>query len=147
MSIVKCSFNRTVGGNCSYDPKDRKKSTEILPLQSYKRDITGHKSLWSIPDVENEVELILVRESIFLSSDHKDTLSYTICPAHRASLSIGWCRGSNRCRVPEELSQNGKSSRGRRQWPKAERGLGKAASRFILEKTGTFLPVGTGEEH
>ena len=149
MLIVKCSFNRIVGGNCSYDPKDRKKSTEILPVQSCKRDITGRKSLWSIPDVENEVELILARASIFLSPDHKDTLSYTICPAHRASLSIGWCRGSNRCRVPEELSQhqNGKSSRGRRQWPKAERGLGKAASRFILEKTGTFLPVGTGEEY
>ena len=96
MSIVKCLFNRIVGSNCSYDLKDRKKSTEILPLQSCKRDITGHKSLWSIPDVENKVKLILARTSIFLSPDHKDTLSYTICPAHRTSLSIGWCRGSNK---------------------------------------------------
>ena len=76
MSTVKCSFNRIVGGNCSYDPKHRKKSTEILPLQSCKRDITGHKSLWSIPDVENEVELILARASIFLSSDHRHLVIY-----------------------------------------------------------------------
>ena len=76
MSIVKCSFNRIVGGNCLYDPKDIKKSTEILPLQSCKRDITGHKSLWSIPDVENEVELILARASIFLSSDHRHLVIY-----------------------------------------------------------------------
>ena len=148
MSTVKCSFNKLVGGNCSNYPKDRKKSTEILPLQSCKRDIAGHKSLWLIPDEENKVELILARASIFSSPDHKDTLSHTICPAHRASLSIGWCRGSNRCRVREELSQheNGKASRRKRKWPRAERGIGKAASEFVLKKMGRFLPVGTDKE-
>lgn len=56
MSIVKCSFNTIVGGNCSYDPKDRKKSTEIVPLHACKKHIAGHKSLWAIPDMENEVD-------------------------------------------------------------------------------------------
>ena len=141
----KCSFSAVVGGVCSYDPRDRRKLTKLIPLHSCKKDITGHKSLWSIGDVTSEVELILARASIFSSKKHGKISSYTICPSHRASLGVGWRRGSNRCRVPEELSEHKHGqTRSAKQWPRAERGLGKAASSLILKKTGIFLPVGTG---
>ena len=54
---VKCSFSSLVGGSCSYDPRDRSRSTEVIPFLNCKRDIAGHKSSLSITDVETEIEL------------------------------------------------------------------------------------------
>ena len=53
---VKCSFSSFVGGSCSYDPRDRSRSTEVIPFLNCKRDIAGHKSSLSITDVETEIE-------------------------------------------------------------------------------------------
>lgn len=67
----------------------------------------------------------------------------TICPNHRSKLGIGWSRGSStRCRVPEEISCHGKE---KGVWPKGERGLGKKESEVILQKTGSFVQVGSGK--
>ena len=66
---VKCSFNSLVGSPCSYDPRDRQKSTVVIPFVDCKRDIPSHKSSLSITDVESEIELILSGASIFSSSD------------------------------------------------------------------------------
>ena len=41
---VKCCFSSLVGGSCSYDPRDRSRSTEVIPFLNCKRDIAGHKS-------------------------------------------------------------------------------------------------------
>ena len=87
-------------------------------------------------DVESEVDLILARASIFtIPSDISDM---TIYPGHRSSLGIGWRRGSERCRVPAELSKHAKER-------KAGRGINKALSQTILRRTGIFVPVGSGK--
>ena len=103
------------------DPKDRKKSREVIPFINCNRDIAGYKSFLSLTDVESEIELILSRAAIF--SDTELNLSeMTICPHHRSSLGIGWRRGSNKCQVPPPLSKHKPAKVAR-----AERGLGKTA--------------------
>ena len=66
-----------------------------------------------------------------------------ICPSHRSKLGIGWSRGSTiKCRVPQSMSGQGRGKTTR--WPKAERGIWKRESAFILKETGVFIQVGSG---
>ena len=88
-----CSFKALVGGVCGYDPKDRKRDSEIVPLLSCDKDINRHKSLYKFTGPEDEVELILCRAAKFTKS--KSLSSMTICPNHRSKLGIGWSRGSS----------------------------------------------------
>ena len=134
---VNCSFQKLFGGRCALDNRDPKQ-TNIIPLLSCKRDISGHKKSVGISDVESEVELILARASIF--SLPSDVFELTVCPSHRYSLGIGWRRGSQRCRVPESLCKHAKEGRPR----KADRGLSKALSGTILRRTGVFVAPGSG---
>lgn len=138
---ASCSFKdyKFVAGSCSNDRRDRTKSTNVVALVSCDKDISGHKSFLSITDVNSEKELLLVRAGIF--SPPSDIQTLTICPFHRSSLGIGWNRGAQTCRVPQAISHHGE--RGRK-LPKAERGLSKAGSQKILERTGDFVPVGSG---
>ena len=134
---VNCSFKKLVGGDCGLS-KRYKTETNVIPLLSCKKDISGHKKSLGISDVESEIELILARTSVFFSPP--DLTNFTVCPAHRYSLGIGWHRGSHRCRVPAELCKHGKRAKPR----KADRGISKALSDIILQNTGIFLPVGSG---
>ena len=66
----------------------------------------------------------------------------TICPAHRASLSIGWTRRvPDKCRILSILSGHSKDVSKK---AKADRGLSKAGSQTVLQQSGIFLPVGSG---
>ncbi|CAH3140230.1 unnamed protein product [Porites lobata] len=62
----------------------------------------------------------------------------TICPLHRASLGIGWRRSKRVCSVPGKLSGHSEESK-----KNAERGCSLAQSKYILEATGEFIPVGS----
>jgi len=135
---AKCSFSGIVGGSCTYEQRDRAKKTEVIPLLHCNREIAGHKSTWEIADVETEVQLILARASIFTFPENIAQL--TICPYHRSSLGTGWRRGSQRCQIPRVLSNHSDE----RKWPKGERGLGRLGSNFVYQKTGVFVPVGSG---
>jgi len=132
-----CSFFAITGGQCGYDRRDRSKSVKCVSLISCERDITGHKSSLAIHDVDNEIDLILARSSIY--SRPRNITQMIICPAHRSSLGMGWKRDSANCRVPEMLSNHHDGKR-----PKADRGLSKAGSWMVLKESGIFLPVGTG---
>ena len=113
---------------------------QVVPLLTCNRDISRHKSSFPINGVENEVELLLARASIYAPPRNVET--WTICPQHRASLGVSWKRPSTKCSIPVSLSKHdiavGKK-------PKAERGLSKLGSQFVLKETGIFLPVGAGE--
>ncbi|KAL9952012.1 hypothetical protein ACROYT_G044785 [Oculina patagonica] len=137
---AKCSFSSLAGGPCSYDPRDRSKSTEVIPFINCKRDITGHKSSLAVTDVESETELILSRASIF-SSTEANLSELTICPRHRSTLGIGWRRGSNKCQVPPPIPKHDEEVQ---KLAKAERGLGKNACHIIWQTTGKFIQVGSG---
>ena len=137
---VCCSFKSLVGGQCSFDRRDRSQSLEIVPLLSCTKDITRHKSLWQFQDVKNEVDLILARAALFTMPQNVNTL--TICPALRSSLGLGWTRGTERCRVPPEISEH-RNVRGK--WPKADRGINKNFSQFIMKRTGHLVHVGSGK--
>ena len=63
---VCCSFKSLVGGQCSFDRRDRSHSLEIVPLLSCTKDRTRHKSLCQFQDVYNEVDLILARAALFI---------------------------------------------------------------------------------
>ena len=132
-----CSFEKRVGGICSSDK--RYKQELVVPSVSCERDISRHISSVGVNDVQSEVELILARASVF--SYPSDISTWTICPAHRSSLGIGWRRGANRCRVPPGIS--GHATKGKKK--KADRGIGKHDSRQILRGTGVFVPVGSGK--
>ena len=85
---VKCSFSSLVGGSCSYDPRDRSRSTEVIPFLNCKRDIAGHKPSLSITDVETEIELILGRVSTSFSSE-LELSKLSICPRTAHLLVLG----------------------------------------------------------
>ena len=139
---VRFSFKTLVGGLCSFDQRDKKQSTEIVLLLSCSKSITNHKSLWNFQDMDNEVELILARATVFSIQESVQTM--TICPSHRSSLGIGWTRGTDRCRVPYEISKH-KNIRGK--CPNADRGVSKLFSHVIWNKTGLLVSVGSGKSN
>ena len=136
---VCCSFKSLVGGHCSWNQRDRSQSIEIVPLLSCSKDITQHKSLWQFQDVKSEVDLILAHAAMFTMPENVNTM--TICPSHRSSLGLGLTRGTERCRVPPEISQH---KNVRRKWPKADQGINKNFSQFIMKRTGHLVHVGSG---
>ncbi|KAL9977986.1 hypothetical protein ACROYT_G015455 [Oculina patagonica] len=133
-----CSFKSLVGGQCSFDRRDRKQSTEIVPLLSCAKNVAQHKSLFQFHDVESKIELILARAAMFNTPKNVEVM--TVCPSNRSSLGLGWTRGTERCRVPQDISLH-KMVRGK--YPKAERGVNKT-SKLILKRTGHLVPVGSG---
>jgi len=134
------SFHAIVGGHCSFDAKDRSRSVEMVPLLSCDWDISRHKSAFSVVGIENEVELLLARVSIF--TPPRNVENWTICPHHRASLGVSWKRSSHRCSIPISLSMHSVHS-GKK--PNVERGLSKSGLQFVLKESGIFPPVGAGE--
>ena len=121
-----CSFQEIVGGKCGFSSKDKEKSVKLIPLLNCTSNIDKHKSALAFTDVQNEVELILARSRLFSRPQNIDQLK--ICPHHRETPGLGWKRSSTRCDVP-----------------RAERGLTKLASQTVLNETGIFVPVGSGE--
>ena len=94
--------------------------------------------MFAFHGIDNEVELILARASIFSFPRNIDQM--TVCPAHRASLGIGWTRRvPDKCKVPSIISHHSGDISKR---PKADRGLSKADSYAVLQETGVFLAVG-----
>lgn len=134
---VTCSFKKITGGVCGLDK--RYPVEIVVPLSSCQRDIASHIRSVGILDVETEVELILARASVF--SLPRDFAKFTICPVHRSSLGIGWRRTSNRCRAPAAISTHAAKGTTR----KAARGLSKNESKAILQRTGVFIPAGSGK--
>ena len=51
-----CSFLAITGGHCGSDSKDRSRSVDCVPLLSCDRDISAHKSAFTLSDVDNEVD-------------------------------------------------------------------------------------------
>jgi len=136
-----CSFYAITGGRCGPDTREKTRSITCIPVTSCNRDICIHKASFALHDVDNEIDLILSRASIFTKPMNINQL--VICPAHRAALGTGWKRPANeKCRIPTILSCHSDDVRKK---PKAERGLCKAHSKVLLQETGTFLPVGSGK--
>ena len=135
-----CSFQEIVGGQCGFSSKDKAKSVQLVPLLNCTCNIDKHKSTLAFTDVQNEVDLILARARLFSRPQNIDQLK--ICPRHRETLGLGWKRSSTRCAIPALLSSHSERARER---PQAERGLTKLASQTVLNETGLFIPVGSGE--
>ncbi|RMX59410.1 hypothetical protein pdam_00025613, partial [Pocillopora damicornis] len=136
-----CSFESLVGTPCSFDRRDKHRSTEIVPLSLCNKDVTRHRSTWSFSGIESETDLIPAGVGIF-SVASRDLSSFNICPFHRSELGIGWRRNSysNSCQVPKEIANHIE----RRGKPvKADRGVGKNISAYIHQQTGTLIPVGS----
>ena len=137
-----CSSESLVGTPCSFDRRDKHRSTEIVHLSLCNKDITGHRSTWCFSGIEIETDLILARVGIF-SVTSRDLSFFNICPFHRSELGIGWRQNSysNLCQVPKEIANHierrGKSV-------KADRGVGKNISEYIHQQTGILIPVGSG---
>ena len=114
-----CSFLSMVGGLCGHDRRDRNRAEECITLLSCQRDVTGHKAMFAFHGIDNKVDLILARASIF--SFPQNINQMTVCPAHRASFGIGWTRRvPDKCKVPSILSHHTEDISKR---PKADRGL------------------------
>ena len=87
-----CSFLAIVAVQCGYDSKDRTKSVEIVSLLTCQRDISGHKSAFSFIGIEDEIELLLARATIF--APPRNIEHWTICSQHRASIGVSWKRST-----------------------------------------------------
>ena len=73
METDACSFLAIVGGHCGFDAKDRSRQVQLVPLLTCNRDISRHKSSFAINGVENEVELLLARASIYAPPRNVET--------------------------------------------------------------------------
>ena len=63
----------------------------------------------------------------------------TVCPRHRDLFGTRWRCNRSRCTIPESVATHkGKSS-----VPKAQCGLKKAHSSYVLRTTKIFVPVGS----
>ena len=133
-------FKRLLEGNVVSVARRKEKSVKLIPLLSCTSNIDKHKSALAFTDVQNEVELILARSRLFSRPQSIDQLK--ICPHHRETLGLGWKRSSTRCDVPALVSSRSAKVKNR---PRAERGLTKLASQTVLNETGIFVPVGSGE--
>ena len=114
------SFREILGSQCGFHPKDRSQTVDVIPLLCCTRPIDGHESALAFTGVENEVDLILSRASVF--SPPRNIEQLNICPRHLESLGLSWRRP---CSVPAVLSSHSVKAKER---PKAERGLSKLAS-------------------
>ena len=58
-----CFFESLVGTLCSFDRRDKQRSTEIVPLSLSEtiEDVTGHRSTWSLSGIERETDFILAQ--------------------------------------------------------------------------------------
>ena len=135
---ASCSFKFIVGSACSYNRRDRSILFEVVPLVSCNKDVQGHKSAWCFAGVENESELILARAGIFYMSA-KDIKALTICPFHCSELGTGRRRSQNTCRIPDEIASHGK-----RKGVEGDRGVSRAISKVIFQRTGILVPLGSG---
>ena len=129
----KCSFFKLDGGIC--DHYKRYPSGDTLSLSSCDRCIGEYVRSVGISDISSDVELILARASTFSFPSKIST--WTVCPAHRSGLGIGWRRGAHRCQVPAGLAKHTNKR-------KADRGIGKKESKEILRYKGVFVPAGSG---
>lgn len=134
---MACTFSFLVGGECGPDSRSRVLSCQVVPLVSCSKNIARHKKLLKFGGCENEVELNLGRSACFQTPANIQEM--TICPLHRERLGIGWRRSIRLCSVPEQLSGHNENSK-----KNAERGCNLFQSKFILEATGRFVPVGSG---
>ena len=103
---MQSSFHKIVGGNRGFSPKDRTKSTAIIPVVdcNCKRSIESHASSFSFTGVKDEVDLIILsRAFLFTNPRNIDTLNRYICPSHRESLGLSWKRSSTKCCIPISL--------------------------------------------
>ena len=103
-----CSFESLVGTPCSFDRRDKYRSTEMVPLSLCNKDITGYRSTWSFSGIKSETDLILARVGIFSLMTSRELSSFNICPFHRSELGIGWRRNSysNSCQAPKEIANH-----------------------------------------
>ena len=111
---------------------------QIVPLVSCSENISSHKKQLQFSGCETEIELILARSACFQTPENIHDL--TICPLHGVSLGIGWRRSKRVCSVPGKLSGHSEESK-----KNAERDCSLVQSKFILEATGEFIPVGSGK--
>lgn len=135
---MACTFSLLVSGECGPDSRSRSPSSQVVPLASCNKSISNHKKLLKFSGCETEVELILARSACFQTPSNIQEM--TICPRHREWLGIGWRRSLRLCCVPEKLAGHNEKSK-----KNAERGCNLTQSRIILEATGEFVPVGSGE--
>ena len=71
-----CSFESLVGTPCSFDRRDKHRSTEIVPLSLCNKDVTGHRLTWSFSGIESETDLIILLTFLTLrSSESSPTLT------------------------------------------------------------------------
>ena len=124
-----------LGSACSYDRRERSKLFDVVPLVSCNK---GHKSAWCFAGVENENELILARVGIFYMSA-EDINALTICPFHRSELGTGWRRSQNTSRIPDKIASHGKGK-----GFEGDRGVSRAISKVIFQRTGVLVPLGSG---
>ena len=69
----------------------------------------------------------------------KDINALTIFPSHRSELGIGWRRSQKTCRIPDEIASHGKGK-----GVKGDRGVSRAISKVIFQRTGILVPLGSG---
>ena len=95
------------------------------------------KVLGILPELRTS-ELILARAGTFYMSA-KDINALTICPFHRSELGTEWRKSQNTCRIPGKIASHSKGK-----GVKGDRGVGRAITKVIFQRTGILVPLGSG---
>ena len=69
----------------------------------------------------------------------KDINALAICPFHRSELDTGWRRSQNTCRIPDEIASHVKGK-----GVKGDKGVSRAISKVISQRTGILVPLSSG---
>eukprot|EP00058_Branchiostoma_floridae_P015299 XP_002600787.1 hypothetical protein BRAFLDRAFT_95073 [Branchiostoma floridae] len=138
LCIMSCSFAEFASGSCGANPNAPAEGEKIIPLNNCSKDISNHLSLFQIPNtVQTEHDLILARVGLFAHPDYVSDM--TICPKHRGAFGLSWRCGTQKCKMPVQLSNH-------RRWgarPKGDRGIGFFQSKKVYELAGELVPVGS----
>ena len=170
--MTSCGYSCFVGGGCgpsSFNPAN----VQCIAIGDCKKDVRSHLVYCKISDdsgVDSETKLLLTRAGRFLAIANpscrfnisfflyttfvdgnfnrlfpgifeieQSHLKMTVCPRHRDSFGTRWRCNRSRCTIPAEMAAH----KGESSAPKAQCGLKKAHSAYVLQTTKMLVPIGS----
>ena len=145
VAIAECSkdvYNHLVYCKISEDIAVDSES-KLLPTRAGRwspfRHYTSSKTNFSLDIFQNVIAIFI--SGIFETEESH--LKITVCPRHRDLCGTRWRCLKWRCSIPTSVGIDVHKYRGKFSAPKAQYGLKKAHSAYVMSATNMLVPVGS----